>query len=100
MHVFIAGGSGAIGVPLTRALIAAGHQVMASTRSTTNAAMLTSLGANPAIVDALDADALKHAVVAAHPTQVIYQLMAPPKADRRARATGKPTGCVSTARAT
>ena len=40
MNVFIAGGSGAIGVPLVRALVAAGHQVTALTRSTANAAML------------------------------------------------------------
>ena len=31
MNVFIAGGTGAIGVPLMRALVAAGHQVTAST---------------------------------------------------------------------
>ncbi len=79
MHVFIAGGSGAIGVPLTRALISGGHQVTASTRSAANAAMLKSLGANPAIVDALDADALRRAVVAAHPTHVVHQLTALPK---------------------
>jgi nucleoside-diphosphate-sugar epimerase len=30
MNVFLAGGSGAIGVPLVRALVAAGHQVTAS----------------------------------------------------------------------
>ena len=101
MHVFIAGGSGAIGVPLTRALISGGHQVTASTRSTANAAMLKSLGATPAIVDALDADALTRAVVAAHPTHVVHQLTALPKADRRARAISRrPTGCASTARAT
>ena len=33
MNVFVAGGSGAIGVPLVRALVAAGHQVTALTRS-------------------------------------------------------------------
>jgi len=79
MHVFIAGGSGAIGVPLTRALIAAGHQVTASTRSAANAAMLKELGATPAIVDAFDAEALRSAVVAAHPTHVVHQLTALPK---------------------
>jgi nucleoside-diphosphate-sugar epimerase len=79
MNVFVAGGSGAIGVPLVRALVAAGHQVTASTRSSANASMLRSLGATPAIVDALDADALRRAVVAAHPTHVIHQLTALPK---------------------
>ena len=79
MNVFIAGGSGAIGVPLVRALVAAGHQVTASTRSTANADMMRSLGATPTIVDALDAGALTRAVVAAHPTHVVHQLTALPK---------------------
>jgi nucleoside-diphosphate-sugar epimerase len=79
MHVFIAGGTGAIGVPLTRALVAAGHQVTASTRSAANAPGLQRLGARPAIVDALDADALRRAVVAARPTHVVHQLTALPK---------------------
>lgn len=79
MNVFIAGGSGAIGVPLVRALVAAGHRVTASTRSPANAVMLTRLGATPAIVDALDPDALRRAVAAAHPTHVIHQLTALPK---------------------
>ena len=79
MNVFVAGGSGAIGVPLVRALVAAGHQVTASTRSPANAAMLNSLGATPAIADALDAEALTRAVAGAHPTHVIHQLTALPK---------------------
>jgi nucleoside-diphosphate-sugar epimerase len=83
MNVFIAGGSGAIGVPLVRALVAAGHQVTASTRSQTNAEMLKGLGATPSIVDALDADALRRAVVAAHPTHVVHQLTALPKGGPR-----------------
>ena len=79
MNVFVAGGSGAIGVPLVRALVAAGHLVTASTRTQTNAALLKGLGATPAIVDALDAEALTRAVAGAHPTHVIHQLTALPK---------------------
>ncbi len=80
MNVFVAGGSGAIGVPLVRQLIAAGHQVTALTRSTVNAEMLARYGATPAIADALDADALSRVVAAARPTHVIHQLTALPKA--------------------
>jgi nucleoside-diphosphate-sugar epimerase len=80
MNVFIAGGSGAIGVPLVRALVAAGHQVTALTRSASNEAMLRALGATPAVADALDAEALRRVVVAARPTHVIHQLTALPKA--------------------
>ena len=83
MNVFIAGGSGAIGVPLIRALVAEGHQVTASTRSSANAPMLQRLGATPTIADALDAEALRRAVVAAHPTHVVHQLTALPKGDRK-----------------
>jgi len=83
MNVFIAGGTGAIGIPLIRQLIAAGHQVTASTRSEANTAAIRALGATPAIVDALDADALRRAVVAAHPTHVVHQLTALPKGGPR-----------------
>jgi nucleoside-diphosphate-sugar epimerase len=79
MNVFIAGGSGAIGVPLVRALVAGGHQVTALTRSSSKEPMLRALGATPAVADALDATALRRVVVAAHPTHVIHQLTALPQ---------------------
>jgi nucleoside-diphosphate-sugar epimerase len=86
MNVFLAGGSGAIGVPLVRALVRAGHQVTALTRSSAKGGMLRALGATPAIADALDADALRGVVVAAQPTHVVHQLTALPKGGpRRAR---------------
>ena len=77
MNVFIAGGSGTIGIPLVRALVAAGHQVTALTRSPGKQAELRALGARPAVADALDRDAL--ITEAAHPTHVIHQLTALPK---------------------
>ena len=80
MRVFVAGGSGAIGVPLIRALTAAGHQVTALTRHANNAAQLTALGATPAVADALDAEALRRVVVEAKPTHIIHELTALPKA--------------------
>ena len=83
MNVFVAGGSGAIGVPLIRVLIANGHQVTASTRTPANAPRLQTLGATPVIADALDADALRRVVIAAHPTHVIHQLTALPKGGPR-----------------
>jgi nucleoside-diphosphate-sugar epimerase len=79
MNVFIAGGSGAIGVPLVRALVAGGHQVTALTRSSSKEPMLRALGATPAVADALDALALRRVVVAAHPTHVVHQLTALPQ---------------------
>jgi nucleoside-diphosphate-sugar epimerase len=83
MNVFIAGGTGAIGVPLIRALRAGGHQVTALTRSPAKADMLRELGATPAIADALDADALGRVVAASRATHVIHQLTALPKGGAR-----------------
>jgi uncharacterized protein YbjT (DUF2867 family) len=53
MRIFVAGGSGTIGIPLVRALVAAGHQVTALTRMPEKQAALQALGATPAIADAL-----------------------------------------------
>ena len=86
MRVFVAGGSGTIGRPLVRALVAAGHQVTALTRSPHKEQELGSLGATVAIADALDPEALGAVVRAARPTHVIHQLTALPKEGvRRAR---------------
>lgn len=79
MNVFVAGGSGAIGIPLVRALVAGGHQVTALSRSTSKREQLQALGATPAVADALNREALIAAVEAAHPTHVIHQLTALPK---------------------
>jgi len=79
MNVFVAGGSGTIGVPLIRALVDDGHQVTALTRSPGNREPLHALGAAAVVADALDPDALVAAVAAAHPTHVIHQLTALPK---------------------
>jgi 2-alkyl-3-oxoalkanoate reductase len=91
MNVFLAGGSGAIGVPVIRALTAAGHDVTALTRSEANAPRLRALGATPAVADALDADALREVVVAARPTYVIHQLTALPKGGPRSARDLEPT---------
>jgi nucleoside-diphosphate-sugar epimerase len=85
MNVFVAGGSGTIGVPLVRALRAAGHQVTALTRSAQKKTELSASGVSVAVADALDRDALIAAVRETRPTHVIHQLTALPKeAPRRA----------------
>jgi nucleoside-diphosphate-sugar epimerase len=83
MNIFVAGGSGTIGIPLVRSLVAAGHQVTALTRSMSKHDELRSLGASVAIADALNREALIAAVQAAHPTHVIHQLTALPKGGPR-----------------
>jgi nucleoside-diphosphate-sugar epimerase len=96
MNVFVAGGSGAIGVPLVRALVAGGHQVTALTRSAANAPKLRALGATPAVADALDPDALRRVVVDAHPTHVVHQLTALPKGGPRSARDLAPTNRLRT----
>jgi nucleoside-diphosphate-sugar epimerase len=79
MNVFVAGASGTIGIPLVQALVAAGHDVTALTRSPQKQDGLRRVGATPALADALDAEALRAVVLAARPTHVIHQLTALPK---------------------
>lgn len=73
-RVFLAGASGAIGRPLTRLLVAAGHHVVGTTRSPARAEAIEALGAEPAVVDVYDAEALATAVRTARPDIVIHQL--------------------------
>ncbi len=76
MRVFVAGGTGAIGRALVPALIAAGHQVTASTRSPGKAARLRELGAEPVVADGLDRAAVIAAVNAAAPDVIVHQMTA------------------------
>ena len=71
MKVFLAGGTGAIGRRLIPQLVAAGHEVAATTRFDEKASVLRSLGARPLVLDALDADAVTRAVGDFAPDAVI-----------------------------
>ena len=74
MKVFVAGATGAIGRPLVRQLVQAGHDVAGTTRKPARALELERAGVEPVVVDALDTAALEAAVVAARPEVVIDQL--------------------------
>lgn len=74
MRVFVAGATGAIGQRLVPRLVAAGHQVVATTRSPGKAGGLRALGAEPVVVDGLDAMAVGEAVGRAEPEIVIHQM--------------------------
>lgn len=78
MKVFVAGASGALGRPLLRQLVAAGHEVTGTTRSEEKAEAIRAAGAAPAVVDALDSYALNDAVTAAAPEVVVHALTALP----------------------
>jgi len=79
MRVFVAGGTGVIGRRLVPQLVDAGHQVTATTRTPGKAQQLRSLGATPAVVDALDEQAVAAAVRAAAPEVVMNQLTRLPR---------------------
>src|SRR6266536_324646 len=74
MRVFVAGATGAIGRQLLPQLAGQGHQVTATTRDPAKAGQLRALGAEPAVVDGLDAAAVREAVDRAEPEVVIHQM--------------------------
>jgi nucleoside-diphosphate-sugar epimerase len=80
MRVFVAGAGGAIGKPLVRQLVAAGHEVTGMTRRQERAEEIRAAGAEAVVCDVFDAEALREAVVAAAPEAVVHALTAlPPK---------------------
>jgi nucleoside-diphosphate-sugar epimerase len=76
MKVFVAGGTGAIGRQLVPQLVAAGHDVVATTRSGQGAGAIKGMGAEPATVDGLDEQGLVDAVKRARPEVVVHQMTA------------------------
>ncbi len=76
MKVFVAGASGALGVQLVPKLVAAGHEVVAMTRTASKQDGLRALGARPVVADALDPDAVARVVGEAEPEVIVHQLTA------------------------
>jgi 2-alkyl-3-oxoalkanoate reductase len=76
MKVFVAGGTGAIGKQLVPQLVAAGHDVVATSRSPKGAEEIRGLGGEPEIADGLDERAMTEAVRRAQPEVVIHEMTA------------------------
>jgi nucleoside-diphosphate-sugar epimerase len=76
MHVFIAGGTGAIGTRLIPRLVERGHRVTATTRDPAKLAGLDRLGAHAVVADGLDGAAVGEAVASAQPDAVVHQMSA------------------------
>ena len=76
MRVLVIGAGGAIGSRLVPELRKSGHEAVGSSRSEAHAAGLRSLGAEPIVLDALDASATREAVAAARPDAIVYQATA------------------------
>jgi 2-alkyl-3-oxoalkanoate reductase len=76
MRVFVTGATGALGRHLVPGLVAAGHEVMATTRMPGKVAQLRAAGAEPVILDGLDREAVIAAVQAAAPEVIVHQMTA------------------------
>ena len=76
MRVFVTGATGALGRHLVPALVAAGHEVTATTRAPSKAGRLREVGAEPVVVDGLDRDAVIAAVRAAAPEVIVHEMTA------------------------
>lgn len=76
MRVLVIGATGAIGRPLIGQLHELGHDVIGTSRSENTFDMLRTLGAQPIVLDALDAAAVRRALAETHPDAVIYQATA------------------------
>ena len=76
MRVFVAGATGAIGARLVPQLVERGHEVIGTTRSQGKAAALRAQGAEATVLDALDREAVRKAVLAARPDAIVHQATA------------------------
>jgi 2-alkyl-3-oxoalkanoate reductase len=76
MRVFVAGANGAVGKRLVPMLVARGHQVTGTTTSEKSVDAIREMGAEPVVVDGLDAIGIGEAVARAQPDAIIHQMTA------------------------
>ncbi|MGH1563206.1 NAD-dependent epimerase/dehydratase family protein [Mumia sp. DW29H23] len=76
MRVFVAGGTGVIGRRLVPQLVARGHQVTATTTDPAKQGGLRELGADPVVMDGLDAVSVGEAVAGARPDVIVHEMTA------------------------
>jgi uncharacterized protein YbjT (DUF2867 family) len=74
VKIFLAGGTGVLGVRLIPLLVDAGHEVVGTTRTPAKADLLAELGATPVMCDVYDREHLIEVAVAATPELVMHQL--------------------------
>lgn len=76
MRVMVIGGTGAIGKPLVSQLHEQGYQVIGTSRSTNKVDLLRALGAEPLVLDALNAEAIRKGLEQTRPDAIVYQATA------------------------
>lgn len=74
MRILVAGATGAVGRQLVPALILAGHSVIGTTRTAAKAETIKQMGAEPVIVDGLDQQAVRAAVIAKQPEVIVHEM--------------------------
>lgn len=78
MRIFVAGASGAIGLPLVRRLSGAGHEVTGSTRGQAAASRIREAGGEAVLCDVFDRERFAEVMERARPEVVINQLTSLP----------------------
>ncbi len=76
MRVLITGATGAVGTHLVPHLVQRGHEVIATTRSPAKLDRLRSQGAEPALLDGLDAAAVRDVVARFEPDAIVHEMTA------------------------
>ena len=76
MKIFVAGATGALGRNLVPLLVEGGHEVAGTTTSSRKADALRAMGAQPVVLDVLDAEAVGQAVSEAEPEVVVHEATA------------------------
>ena len=83
MKVLIAGATGVIGRQLVPKLIANGHDVAGTTKTSSKEPMLREMGATPLVVDILDPEAVARAVAEFEPDVIVHEATALSSVDMR-----------------
>jgi nucleoside-diphosphate-sugar epimerase len=76
VRVFVAGGTGVVGRRLVPRLVIRGHQVTATTSTASKVGLIEQMGADPVVMDGLDAKAVSEAVARARPDVIVHEMTA------------------------
>ena len=76
MKVLVIGATGAVGLPLVSQLVERGHEVVGTSRTRERAETLRELGAEPAVLDLLDRDAVRRLVLETRPDAIVHEATA------------------------
>jgi nucleoside-diphosphate-sugar epimerase len=76
MKVLVIGATGAVGTPLVTQLVERGHEVVGTSRTRERAERLREVGAESAVLDVLDREAVRRLVLDTKPDAIVHQATA------------------------